>query len=379
MGKGMARRALPLPHADFRREGEEEDGIRKEGDAFLAKLEHAERRDAAPRPRPPPLRLVASRPEPPPPPLRLAAARPPPPRRLPAIRIVPGYVPVGPPFGRGTFAEVLRARARREEEGGGGYYEVAIKRFLLHRPDAKSTFDNEVAALEAASQAEGVVRMLGHSVSALCIVMEAGRTTLRHHLRRGKGRGGVPDAEALVWRMVQAVRGLHSLRIAHRDLKPENVLLMPDGSLKLCDLGLARSSAHGRMHTLCGTPAYMAPEMWRRRGENAGRGRRGAGRGVGAGRGGGGGGAGDASYDGLAVDVWAVGTVAYEVLHRVPAFEGPTLRELGRRIRAGAHRPVRMDVPPPLRALLRRCWSPKPCDRAALPPAPQCPRTLPTG
>ena len=59
---------------------------------------------------------------------------------------------------------------------------------------------------------------------------------------------------------------MHSIGIIHRDIKGQNVLLQIDGSIKLCDLGIAKkakklkSSKH-QFSTLIGTPHFMAPEV----------------------------------------------------------------------------------------------------------------------
>jgi serine/threonine protein kinase len=50
----------------------------------------------------------------------------------------------------------------------------------------------------------------------------------------------------------------------------ENVLLSEVGYLKLTDFGLAKKlkCGHEFTHTLCGTPAYAAPEVYQRTGHN---------------------------------------------------------------------------------------------------------------
>ncbi|CAE8608489.1 unnamed protein product [Polarella glacialis] len=73
----------------------------------------------------------------------------------------------------------------------------------------------------------------------------------------------------LIWDIKQMLKGIqymHLSQIVHRDIKPKNILYGgPDSkTLKIADFGLAHHFGEGASKTLvniCGTAAYMAPEM----------------------------------------------------------------------------------------------------------------------
>jgi serine/threonine protein kinase len=67
---------------------------------------------------------------------------------------------------------------------------------------------------------------------------------------------------AIVRRIVQGLEYLHSIQIMHRDIKPANVLIGKNGQVKVTDLGL--SAQEGSCYNICGTLAYMAPEILKR-------------------------------------------------------------------------------------------------------------------
>lgn len=87
--------------------------------------------------------------------------------------------------------------------------------------------------------------------------------TLAAHLRRG--RLTCREAYPLARQLCTGLGEAHRSGIIHRDLKSTNVFLCPleDGHLRLviADFGLARGVA--QVAETAGTPAYMAPELWR--------------------------------------------------------------------------------------------------------------------
>lgn len=87
--------------------------------------------------------------------------------------------------------------------------------------------------------------------------------------------------------LIDAVSHCHSMGVYHRDLKPENLLLDSKGNLKVSDFGLSALPQQGveLLHTTCGTPNYIAPEVLSHRG-----------------------------YDGAAADVWSCGVILYVLM-----------------------------------------------------------------
>lgn len=124
------------------------------------------------------------------------------------------------------------------------------------------------------------------------------------------GKGTLTEAEAarLMKQLFSAINFVHSHNICHRDLKPENCLLMskqPNSDVKIIDFGLAqRLEADELMHSLEGTPYYIAPEVL------------------------------EGSY-GKEVDCWSMGVILYIMLSGTPPFNGRTTDEILHRIRTG--------------------------------------------
>eukprot|EP01083_Nonionella_stella_P011551 32778_1 len=69
----------------------------------------------------------------------------------------------------------------------------------------------------------------------------------------------------ITYTIANSLKYLHNHYVIHRDLKPENILFTSDNVLKVTDFGVAHYLSNPPsehiMHTCCGTPHYVAPEV----------------------------------------------------------------------------------------------------------------------
>ncbi|KAJ7828676.1 Pkinase-domain-containing protein [Mycena olivaceomarginata] len=109
-----------------------------------------------------------------------------------------------------------------------------------------------------------------------------------------------PDAADLVRTIFTAVKYIHAAGVVHRDLKPENLLFRTpaeDTDIMIADFGLSRIMEEEKLSLLteiCGTPGYMAPEIFLKTGHSK------------------------------PVDVWAMGVVTYFLLAGYTPFDRDT-------------------------------------------------------
>ena len=71
------------------------------------------------------------------------------------------------------------------------------------------------------------------------------------------------EACRIIEKLLRALIHCHSINITHRDIKPENVMFDSNDELKLIDFGLAKQTKkkNQSMHTIAGTPYFIAPEV----------------------------------------------------------------------------------------------------------------------
>lgn len=64
--------------------------------------------------------------------------------------------------------------------------------------------------------------------------------------------------------VLSGVAHMHDVKVVHRDIKPSNILVLPDNTIKIIDLGLAKcwDSTSEKFNSAAGTRQYQAPEMF---------------------------------------------------------------------------------------------------------------------
>ncbi|MEI6235657.1 MAG: serine/threonine-protein kinase [Planctomycetota bacterium] len=114
----------------------------------------------------------------------------------------------------------------------------------------------------------------------------------------------IPDALLIAERIADAIESAHKAGVIHRDIKPTNILVDKHGVPHITDFGLAKQIDIDNKYTMSGTtlgtPAYMPPEQAR----------------------------GQITKIDARSDVYALGTVLYEMLTGVTPFSGRSLLEV---------------------------------------------------
>lgn len=247
---------------------------------------------------------------------------------------------MGAVLGEGGFAFVYRCKHKDNDQ------EYAVKEVI----DANYSTDGEnlkeeLDALKRLREGPYVVRLFDvfRDYDRTYVVMEEMKGGDLLERITEKETFPEKDARRISRTLLEAIGFCHRKHVAHRDIKPENILLVnktDDTAIKLADFGCARFLTDDvRLKTLCGSPQYVAPELYTN----------------------------DDGYD-ERCDLWSAGIVIYVILGGYAPFEAPTL-ELPALITEGyvEFQPRYWgEIPKPPKELIESLLQVDPDDRATI-------------
>lgn len=252
-------------------------------------------------------------------------------------RVLTQRYELGRLLGQGTFAKVYYARSLAANHA------VAIKvidKEKVLKVGLMDQIKREISVMRIARH-PNIVQLyeVMATKSKIYFVMEYAKGgELFDKVAKGKLKEDV--ARRYFVQLINAVDFCHSRGVYHRDIKPENLLLDENENLKVSDFGLSALAESkrqdGLLHTTCGTPAYVAPEVINRKG-----------------------------YDGAKADTWSCGVVLFVLLAGYLPFHDSNLMVMYRKI-GKAEFKCPSWFPTEVRRLLSKILDPNPITRISI-------------
>ncbi|KAK4353790.1 hypothetical protein RND71_025984 [Anisodus tanguticus] len=249
-----------------------------------------------------------------------------------------GKYDVGKTLGEGNFGKVKYAK--HIDSGQSFAIKILEKSRIL---DLRSTdqIKREIGTLKLLKH-PNVVRLYEVLASKSKIYMVLEYVNGGELFDRIFSKGKLPEAQGrkLFQQLVDGVSYCHDKGVFHRDLKLENVLIDSRGNIKITDFGLSALPQHfrddGLLHTTCGSPNYVAPEILSNRG-----------------------------YDGATSDTWSCGVILYVILTGYLPFDDRNLAVLYQKILKGdVHIPKWLS--PGAKNIIKRILDPNPHTRITM-------------
>ena len=189
---------------------------------------------------------------------------------------------------------------------------VAIKTFTkknLKNKHAKNKINHEIEMLSRLRH-PFITQILDsfETDKHIFIVMEYICGDLLGFIRK-RGKLSESMTKVIFKQIIEGLRYIHKKKIVHRDIKLDNILIDLNNTVKICDFGVSKRINKGDiMYDHCGTPAYIAPEIFKNRG-----------------------------YEGFSCDIWSAGVTLYYMLGGVQPFCADSMKDLEKIILEGKY------------------------------------------
>ena len=165
-------------------------------------------------------------------------------------------------IGHGGMGEVFKA----EHEIMGRIVAVKVLPRSKSTPESIASFMHEIRT-QAKLHHENLVQAFdaGHDGNVYFLVTEyVPGTDLRKYVR-DRGMLSMYEAATIISQAAKGLSHAHTQGLIHRDVKPGNLLVTPEGTTKLSDLGLAgwlnEEEIDPRAGKIVGTADYLSPEQ----------------------------------------------------------------------------------------------------------------------
>ncbi|PKA61998.1 CBL-interacting protein kinase 23 [Apostasia shenzhenica] len=220
-------------------------------------------------------------------------------------RLRVGRYELGRTLGEGSYAKVKFAR--NVETGANVAIKILDKETVL-RHKMITQIKREISTMKLIKH-PNVIRLceVMASKTKIYLVLELVTGGELFNKIANCGRFKEDEARKYFQQLINAVDYCHSRGVCHRDLKPENLLLDSNGVLKVSDFGLSalpqQIREDGLLHTTCGTPNYVAPEVIHNKG-----------------------------YDGAKADLWSCGVILFVLMAGYMPFDDSNLMSLYKKI-----------------------------------------------
>ena len=178
-------------------------------------------------------------------------------------------------LGKGNFGKVMLAETKKKRK----LYAIKVlkKEFIVENDEVESTRSEKrvflvankdrhpfLLNLHSCFQTETRIYFVMEYIAGGDLMLQIQRESFNQRRAQYLSNLSMVDRRFYAAEILLALKYLHENKIIYRDLKLDNILLTLDGHIKIADYGLCKEKmGYGNTtNTFCGTPEFMAPEVF---------------------------------------------------------------------------------------------------------------------